>query len=98
MTTEAFVCRQSPNQTQLYFWIAGFPKQVLPSSVVQRQLLFNYHSLHGQSSGTTGPHKLLAQCVPYLTVNVGQTSIIPRQQIACNAACLSELMKFPINV
>lgn len=61
--------------------------------------LNKYNSLHRvQSRQGFKYHKSLAQCLPYLTVNVGQTSIIPRQQIACNTAYLNKLMIFPINV
>lgn len=38
------------------------------------------------------------QSLPYLTVNVGQTTIIPRHQIAFNTAYLNKLMIYPINV
>lgn len=56
-----------------------------------------WHKVHGQQQDLTR-HKLLVQCLAYLTINVGHTSIIARQQIACDAAYLNRLMIFSINI
>lgn len=60
-------------------------------------LLAYSHKVHGQQQDLAR-QELLVQCLAYLTVNVGHTSIIARQQIACDAAYLNRLMIFSIDI
>ena len=82
---------------QKQFLISGNPEHLAPSvPCLQETYLPNNPVCTDTGSRETGPHipQVICSVLALLDCYVGQTLIIPRQQIACNTAYLNKLMIF----